>query len=105
MKCVSINENLNVKIAESFKEKFFGLMGKKNFRYGLLLENTNGIHTFFMRQKIYVVLLDKDYNILFRDYVKPWRVLFPKKGVFYTLELPYYVKIDFLKKIISKIKE
>lgn len=71
---------------------------KKKIDYGLLLRNTNGIHTCFMFQCIDVVLFDKNFNVLFVFCdVKPWRVILPKKGVMYTLELPlgygnYFVK-------------
>ncbi len=82
-------ENLDIVISDGFFSKFFGLMGKKNFDYGLLLKNTNGIHTFFMREDIDVVLLDKDFKVLkvYED-VKPWKVILPKRNVKHVLELP-----------------
>ena len=82
--------DLNIVEANTFFSKFFGLMFKrKKIDYGLLLSNTNGVHTFFMFQSIKVVLLDKDYNVLYvYNEVKPWRVILPKRGVKHTLELP-----------------
>ena len=81
--------NLDIYIANTFFSKFKGLMGKKNINYGLLLTNTNGIHTFFMKENIDVLLLDKNYKIV-KTYksVKPNRVILPKKSVVHTLELP-----------------
>ena len=80
---------MDIVIANSFFTKLIGLMGKKNFNYAFLLKNTNGIHTFFMSTNIDVVLLDKDYNVLFTyKNVSPWKIIFPKKNVKHTLELP-----------------
>ena len=55
---------MKVVIAESFKDKLFGLMNKKNIDYGLLIKNCKSIHTFFMLEPIDVLLLDKDNKIL-----------------------------------------
>ena len=63
-------------------------MFKKNIDNGLLLLDTNGIHTFFMFRNIDVFLLDKDFNIIKAYYnVKPFRVILPFKGVSHTLEI------------------
>lgn len=85
-----IKKNINVIEANTFKQKLIGLMfKKKKIDYSLLLNNTNGIHTFFMFQSIDVALLDKDYNVVkMIKNVKPWRVILPKKNVKHTLELP-----------------
>ena len=42
-----------------------------------------------MKTNIDVVMTDKDDNVLFifKD-VKPWRIIFPKKGVYSTYEFP-----------------
>jgi len=87
---LNLNINLEIREANSFFSRFKGLMfKKKKLDYGLLLRNTNGIHTCFMFQSIDVVLLDKNFNTLyFYKNVKPWRVILPKKGVVHTLEMP-----------------
>lgn len=83
------NEKIKVKKANTFISKLIGLSFKKNINYGLFFYNTNGIHTFFMRENIDVILLDKDFNILYNyNSLKPWKVLLPKKNVKHTLELP-----------------
>lgn len=83
------SDNLKIKEANSFWSKFVGLMFKKNIDYALLLKNTNGIHTFFMKENIDVILLDKDMNVIKEiKNVKPWRVVLPIKGVKHTLEKP-----------------
>ena len=43
-----IKKNINVIEANTFKQKLIGLMfKKKKIDYSLLLNNTNGIHTFY----------------------------------------------------------
>lgn len=85
-----INDKLKIIEAETFFSKLMGLMFKrKKINYGLLLKNTNGIHTFFMFQNIDVILLNKDYKpIKLYENLKPWRIILPKKYVKHTLEVP-----------------
>ena len=84
-KCI---KDIEIKKYDKFFDKFKGLMFKKNFDYGIRLRS-NGIHTFFMRECIDVVLTDKDNNVLFiYKSLKPNRIVFPKKKVYYTYEFP-----------------
>lgn len=85
-----MNFGFEIKQANTFFSRLKGLMFKrKKIDYGLLLENTNGVHTCFMFQSIDIFLLDKDFNVLYRfENVKPWRIIWPKKGVRHILELP-----------------
>lgn len=81
-----------IKIIEckSFFSRLKGFMfKKKTIDYGLLFDKCSSIHTFFMFQKIDVILLDKDNNII-KTYesLKANRVILPKKGVKKVLELP-----------------
>ena len=66
-----------------------GLMGKKNINYGLIFPRCNSIHTCFMKEAIDVIMCDKNYKIL---YIYPNltknKFILPKKGVYYTIELP-----------------
>ena|SRR3989344_5360538 len=52
--------------ADSLISRFLGLMGRKGFgkSKGLLLSNTNSIHTFFVFFPIDVVYLDKELRVL-----------------------------------------
>ena len=79
---------MNIKYADTFFKKFKGLMFIKNFDYILKIK-CNGIHTFFMKCNIDVILTDKDDIVLYiyKD-VRPWRVILPKKYVVFTYELP-----------------
>lgn len=77
-----------IKEAKTFFQKLKGLMFKKNFDY-ILKFKTNGIHTFFMKIKIDVVLTDKNGNILYiYKSLKPNRIILPKKNITYTYEMP-----------------
>ena len=82
------NKNIEIKEYKTFKDKFKGLMFKKNFNYGLKIK-CNGIHTFFMKEKIDVILTDKNNKILYiYKNLKPNRIIMPKKNVCFTYELP-----------------
>lgn len=81
---------MNFKIIElkGFWNNFKGLMFKKNINYGVRLR-CNGIHTFFMRIPLDVVLTDKDRTIIDIIYnLKPWKIVLPRKNVYYTYEFP-----------------
>lgn len=81
-------EGYNIIYCETFFRRFMGLMFKKNIRYGLLFKNCNSIHTFFMKENIDVIFLDKKNNIIKRHYsVKPWNILICKKASS-VLEIP-----------------
>ncbi len=81
--------NVKIKEAHGFLDKFIGLMFKKNIKDGLLLKNCKSIHTFFMFDKIDVIATDKNDKII-KTYkkVKPWRVLIAPKGTKNIYELP-----------------
>ncbi|MDD3048457.1 MAG: DUF192 domain-containing protein [Bacilli bacterium] len=85
--------NINkIKIIEcnSFYSRLKGFMfRKKIITEGLLFKNCNSIHTFFMLQKIDVIMTDKDNNILYKyEDLKPWKIILPKKNVKNIYELP-----------------
>ena len=78
----------DVYIAESFFERFKGLMfvpKKKSFN--LLIKKCNSIHTCFMKFDIDVFCLDKDFKVV-KTYknVKPFRFIFPVKNTYHILE-------------------
>ena len=80
--------DVEIKSCKTHFEKFKGLMFKKDFDYALKLR-CNGIHTFFMKKNIDVILTDKDNKILKIYYnVKPNHIIGPKKNVYYTYEFP-----------------
>ncbi len=82
-------QNMPIYECISYKNRLLGLMFKKNINYGLRFPHCNSIHTFFMRESIDVVMTDMDNNILYVYYnLKPWRIISPKSGVYYTYEFP-----------------
>ncbi len=84
-------DNKEIKLVEckSFFSRFKGFMLKKNINYALLFNKCNSIHTFFMREKIDVIMLDKD-NVI-RYYYKNLdknKIIWPKHNACKTIELP-----------------
>ena len=57
--------NINYVEAISFKDRFIGLMGKKNINYCLVFPKCNSIHTFFMKEEIDVVMTDKNLKVVY----------------------------------------
>ncbi len=87
---IKVNNNkINIIECNSFKTKLFGLtFKKKRINYGIVLNNCNAIHTFFMKQPIDVCITDKKNNILLlKENLKPNKILMIKNG-YYTYELP-----------------
>lgn len=78
-----------VKVANNFVKKFFGLMGKRsmNCNEGLLLLNCPSIHCFFMKIPIDAVYLSKDLEVLAIETINPWRMGRRYKDVSHVLEL------------------
>ncbi len=80
---------INYVEAISFKDRFIGLMGKKNIDYCLVFPKCNSIHTFFMKEEIDVVMTDKNLKVLYiKKNMKKNRIILPKKKVYYTFEYP-----------------
>ena len=83
------NQKFNVEIANSFTKKFFGLMGKKNITKGLFFPKTRSIHTFFMKEEIDVIMINKDNIVVYyKKNMKKNRILIKKKA-YHTIELPH----------------
>jgi len=87
-------DHIKVIEAKCFKDRLFGLIGKKNIDYCLLFKRCNSIHTFFMKEAIDVVMTDKDNKIIYiKKNMKKNRIILPKKGVYQTYEFPNnYIK-------------
>jgi uncharacterized membrane protein (UPF0127 family) len=78
-----------VKIADTFKTRLIGLMGRDKLQdEGLLLTNCSSIHCFFMKITIDAVYLSKDMTVLYKDTLKPWRIGKIVKGAKHILEIP-----------------
>lgn len=79
-----------VKSADTFIQRFIGLMGKTVLESdeGLLLKNCSSIHCFFMRFPIDVVYLSADMKVLATETIKPWHIGSFIKDAKHVLELP-----------------
>ena len=82
------NQKYEVKMCTNFINRFKGFMFKKSINQILCFPKCNSIHTFFMLKPIDVMMTDRNGKILyiFRN-VKPFKVILPKKNVYYTFEL------------------
>ena len=80
----------DIEIADKVVSRSLGLIGRNGWkRNGMLLKDTNAIHTVFVRFPIDVIFLDKDFKILrVVENLKPFRfspIVWKAKHV---LELP-----------------
>jgi len=85
------NPYLQIEVADSFFRRFLGLMGRKRIANGtgLLIAPCNSIHMCFMRFKIDVVYLDKNYRVLKTvENILPWIGLSCCFKAWAVLELP-----------------
>lgn len=87
-----MKKDINIKIfkADNFFKKLLGIMFKMNkLEYGILFKNIHSIHTFFCFQKIDVIMMNKDFKVLyiFNELGKN-KIIKKNSNVFYTLELP-----------------
>ena len=87
---------MKIIVADTFKDKLLGLMNKTNIDYGLLIKNCKSIHTYFMKEPIDVLLLDKDNRILFinRNVKKNKILIYHTKKESNILELPNNTSIN-----------
>lgn len=77
-----------LKEAKSFSDQFFGLLKKSNPRY-LLFKTRFGIHTFFMKVPIDVLILDnKGKVVAIKKSLKPNRIFFWNPKFCKIIELP-----------------
>ena len=82
------NQKFNLDIANTFKKKLIGLMGKKNIQKGLFFPKTHSIHTFFMKEDIDIIMIDKNNNIVYyKKNLKRNKIIIKRKA-YHTIELP-----------------
>ncbi|KGP75167.1 hypothetical protein JT05_12175 [Desulfosporosinus sp. Tol-M] len=79
-----------VKSADTFFQRFVGLMGQKSLGggQGLLLKNCSSVHCFFMHFPIDVVYLSKFMEVLYVETIQPWHIGSFVKKAKHVLELP-----------------
>ena len=76
-------------ICKSYFKRLKGFMFTNKINKILCFPKCNSIHTFFMFKNIDIIMTDKDNNVLYIFYnFRPWRIILPKKNVYYNYELP-----------------
>lgn len=81
----------NGKLASSYIDRFFGLMGRKSVAEGggILLTKSSSIHSWFMRFRFDAIYLDADGRVAKVVHaMRPWWFSFGGKGAKDTLEMP-----------------
>ena len=89
MKIIINKQEFNVDVADTFKKRLIGLMGKKNIKKGLFFPKTRSIHTFFMKEKIDIIMINKDNLVVYYAKNFPRYRLLIKKKAYHTIELPH----------------
>lgn len=87
----ALNKSIQAKVADSFLDRFLGLMGRKSLpeKQGLLLSPCNSIHMMFMRFAIDAIFLDRDNRIVkIVPHLRPWLGLAFAPGAYACIELP-----------------
>ncbi len=89
MKIQGVSKKFPLVMANRFLLRLRGNMGKKKIETVLFFPNCRSIHTFFMRTKIDVVMINKQYEVqaVFPK-LKTYRILFPRQGVWAVIEFP-----------------
>ncbi len=85
------NQDIEVKVPLTLKEKLIGLSNMTNINFGMYFNNCNAIQTYTMKEAIDVLVLDNQNTILFilNDF-KPHKILTISRDIYETniLELP-----------------
>ena len=78
----------DLKKAVGFLDSALGLLNSSNPR-SMLFESRLGIHTFFMKEAIDVIVMDKHFVVQqLRSSLKPFRIYFWNPVYSYVIELP-----------------
>lgn len=77
----------DLKVAESFIDKTLGLLKKSNSR-SLLIKTRFGVHTFFLKEPIDILVVNSNYEVVKTQTVKPNSLFFYNPINFTVLELP-----------------
>ena len=88
MKLIINNKSFIIKKADNFYTRFVGLMLKKNINEGLFFTKCKSIHTFFMKESIDVIMVDKNYKIVLIEKNLSKNKIVYKKEAYHTIELP-----------------
>lgn len=76
----------NLQEAKSFSDRLLGILKKLNIGCSILFKTRFGIHTFFMKDPIDVVILDNNLKVVKMATVKPNNLFFWNPKYFKVLE-------------------
>ena len=84
------SQTIEIEICHTFIKRLLGFMfQKKTITIGKCFPHCCSIHTFFMFQKIDIVICNKDMEVIGLKKEFPTnRILFPIRGAAFILELP-----------------
>ena len=103
MNLVYDNKKIEILECKSFFSRLKGFMFKKKIDYALLFDKCNSIDTFFMKSNIDVIMCDKNNKVIYYYNNLPKnKIIFPKKNVYKTIELPvnyFDIKIETIVRI------
>lgn len=87
--CNGILLTSQVVIADTFKKKLIGLLGRSSIdeTEGLLLQKCSSIHCFFMRFTIDAIYISKNMTVIDKETLKPWKIGKIVKNAYHVLEL------------------
>ena len=89
MKIIINHDEFNLDIANTFKKRLLGLMGKRNINKGLFFPKTRSIHTFFMKEDIDIIMINKENKVVYyRKNLSKNKIIIKKKA-YHTIELPH----------------
>ncbi len=88
MKIIINKQEFNVDIANTFSKRLVGLMGKRKITKGLFFPKTGSIHTFFMKENIDVIMIDKNNSVIYYQKNLSKNKIIIKKKAYHTIELP-----------------
>ena len=89
MKLVYNDKAIDIYECKSFFSRLKGFMFASKIDRALLFNRCNSIHTFFMKKNIDVIMCNKDNVILYYYHnLSRNRIIFPKRNVYKTIELP-----------------
>lgn len=89
MKLIYNDKEIDIIKCKTFFSRLMGFMFKTDIKHALLFNKCNSIHTFFMKEKIDVIMCDKNNIILYYyNNLDKNKIILPKKNVNKTIELP-----------------
>lgn len=100
-------KKIKIEDCTTFFKRLTGFMFQlKKIETAKRFPKCSSIHTFFMFQKIDVIMTDKNHKIIkMYPNLKSERIILPKKKVYYTYELPLGTCKNYKVNDILKIEE